>query len=55
MNIDLAALPNDVDTLHWMIGDLAAALDSQRVEAQAEIKPATVYLFLEKIGILSPV
>ncbi len=37
MNIDLAALPNDVDTLHWMIGDLAAALDSQRVEAQAEI------------------
>ena len=37
MNIDLAALPNDVDTLHWMIGDLAAALDSQRTEAQAEI------------------
>ncbi len=37
MNIDLAALPDDVDTLHRMIGDLAEALDSERVEAQAEI------------------
>ena len=37
MNIDLAALPDDVDTLHRMIGDLAVALDSERVEAQAEI------------------
>ena len=37
MNIDLATLPDDVDTLHRMIGDLATALDSERVEAQAEI------------------
>jgi len=37
MDINLAALPHDVDTLHSMIGDLAAALDSERTEAQAEI------------------
>ncbi len=37
MNIDLATLPDDVDTLHRMIGDLAVALDSERTEAQAEI------------------
>ena len=37
MNIDLAALPDDVDTLHRMISDLAVALDSERAEAQAEI------------------
>ena len=37
MHLDLAALPDDVDTLHQMIGDLAVALDSQRAEAQAEI------------------
>ncbi len=37
MNIDLAALPNDVDTLHRMVGELAAAFDSERAEAQAEI------------------
>jgi transposase len=37
MNIDLAALPADVDTLHRMIGELTTALDSQRTEAQAEI------------------
>jgi hypothetical protein len=38
MNIDLAALPDDVDTLHRMIGDLTAALDSERAEAQTEIE-----------------
>jgi transposase len=38
MNIDLAALPDDVATLHEMIGDLAAALDSERAEARAEIE-----------------
>jgi len=37
MNIDLAALPNDVETLHRMVGELAAALDSERAEAQTEI------------------
>ncbi len=37
MNIDLATLPDDVDTLHRMIGDLTTVLDSERVEAQAEI------------------
>jgi transposase len=37
MNIDLAALPDDVDTLHRMIGDLTAELDSERAEARAEI------------------
>jgi len=37
VNIDLAALPDDVTTLHRMIGELATALDSQRAEAQAEI------------------
>jgi hypothetical protein len=35
--IDLAALPDDVETLHRMIGDLATALDSERVRAQAAI------------------
>ena len=38
MNIDLAALPDDVEILHRMIGDLAAALDSERTEAWAEIE-----------------
>jgi transposase len=37
MNIDLAALPDDVKTLHRMVSELAAALDSERAEAQAEI------------------
>ncbi len=37
MNIDLAALPDDVETLHRMIGELSTALDSERTEAQAEI------------------
>lgn len=37
MNIDLAALPADVDTLHRMIGELTTALDSERTEARAEI------------------
>ncbi len=37
MNIDLAALPHDVDTLHRMICDLVAEQDGERVEAQAEI------------------
>lgn len=37
MNIDLASLPHDVDTLHRMILDLVAEQDGERVEAQAEI------------------
>jgi len=37
MAIDLAALPDDVDTLHRMIGALVTTLDSERTEAQAEI------------------
>ena len=37
MNIDLAALPDDIETLQRMVGDLAAALDSERMEAQVEI------------------
>lgn len=38
MHIDLAALPDDVATLHRMIGELATTLDSERVRAQAEIE-----------------
>ena len=38
MHIDLAALPDDVATLHRMIGELTTALDSERVQAQAEIE-----------------
>jgi hypothetical protein len=37
VTIDLAVLPDDVATLHRMIGELATALDSERVRAQAEI------------------
>lgn len=37
MDIDLAALPDDVDTLHRMISDLVSARDDERTEAQAEI------------------
>jgi transposase len=37
MHLDPAALPDDVATLHRMIGELATALDSERVRAQAEI------------------
>ncbi len=37
MNIDLAALPDDVETLHRMVSELATDLDSERAEAQAEI------------------
>jgi len=36
--IDLATLPHDVVTLHRMIGELATALDSERVRSQAEIE-----------------
>jgi len=42
MNINLAALPDDVETLHRMVRTLAA----ERVnltEAQAEIRPNTGY------------
>jgi transposase len=35
--IDLATLPDDVVTLHRMIGELATALDSERVRSKAEI------------------
>lgn len=37
MEIDLAALPDDVETLHHLIGDLVAARDHERAEARAEI------------------
>ena len=37
MDIDLAALPDDIDTLHRMISDLVSARDDERTEAQAEI------------------
>ena len=37
MNIDLAALPKDVETLHRMIADLVGEQDQARAEAAAEI------------------
>ena len=37
MDIDLAALPDDIDTLHRMISELVSARDHERSEAQAEI------------------
>ncbi|MGB5592051.1 MAG: IS66 family transposase, partial [Gammaproteobacteria bacterium] len=37
MEIDLAALPDDVETLHHLISDLVTARDHERAEAQAEI------------------
>ena len=37
MHIDLAALPDEVATLHRMIGELATTLDRERGRAQAEI------------------
>ncbi len=37
MDIDLAALPDDIDTLHRMISELKSARDQERSEAQAEI------------------
>lgn len=37
MLVDLAALPDDVETLHRMIGDLVHERDSARAEAEAEI------------------
>jgi transposase len=37
MDIDLAALPDDVDTLHRMISELISARDDERSEARAEI------------------
>lgn len=37
MSIDLAALPEDVETLHALIGDLVRERDSARAEAEAEI------------------
>lgn len=37
MEINLAALPDDVETLHHLIGDLVAARESERAEARAEI------------------
>ena len=37
MPIDLAALPEDIETLHRMIGNLVAARNSERAEALAEI------------------
>ncbi len=38
MNVDLAALPDDVATLQRMVGELKATLDTQHSEAQAEIE-----------------
>ena len=37
MHIDLAALPDDIGTLHSMISELVTARDNERSEAQAEI------------------
>jgi transposase len=37
MQIDLATLPRNVDTLHRIIGALAATLDSERTTARSEI------------------
>lgn len=37
MSIDLASLPEDVETLHALIGDLVRERDSVRAEAEAEI------------------
>ncbi len=37
MSIDLASLPEDVETLHALIGDLVRERDSARAEAEAEI------------------
>jgi len=37
MSIDLDALPEDVETLHAVIGDLVRERDSARAEAEAEI------------------
>jgi transposase len=37
MNIDLAALPDDMDTLHRMISDLMSARDPEWIETQVEI------------------
>jgi transposase len=37
MEIDLAALPDDVGTLHQLIGDLVAAREHERAEARIEI------------------
>lgn len=37
MSIDLATLPDDVETLHALIGDLVRERDSARAEAEAEI------------------
>jgi hypothetical protein len=38
VTIDLAALPDDVASLHRMIGELAAALDSETARARTEIE-----------------
>jgi hypothetical protein len=38
MEIDLAALPDDVEALHHLIGDLIAAREHERAEARAEIE-----------------
>jgi len=38
VSLDLAALPDDVASLHRMIGELAAALDSERAQARTEIE-----------------
>ena len=40
MTIDLAALPDDVETLHRMIGELAAALDSHNNGSASRGRPA---------------
>ena len=38
MELDLAALPEDVDVLHRMIREMAAARESERAETRAEIE-----------------
>lgn len=37
MEIDLAALPDDIEALRHLIGDLVAARETERAEARAEI------------------
>jgi hypothetical protein len=38
MEIDLAALPDDVEALHHLIGDLVAAREHERATATCDVK-----------------
>lgn len=50
MSIDLAALPDDVETLRALIGDLVRGRDSARAEAEVEVAraPSPRYPFRSK-------